>query len=171
MKKLTCLLLFCILIVTAPASAQSSEHDLATIDGVISALYESISGEKGAERDWKTFRMLFADGARLIPTGENKEGEMTYNFITPEQYIDTSGPWLVENGFFEEEIHRETQEFGHMAHIFSTYTSRNTKGGELIARGINSIQLFNDGKRWWVMTIYWGNESPENPIPDQYDKQ
>jgi imidazolonepropionase-like amidohydrolase len=147
----------------------STDHDLTTIDGIINALYASISGEKGVERDWKTFRMLFKEDAKLIPAGINEQGDATIRYWTPEDYIEQSGPWLVENGFIEEEIHRETDRFDPIAHVFSTYTSRNTKGGELIARGINSIQLLNDGKRWWVVNIYWAGESEERPVPKEYD--
>jgi hypothetical protein len=35
-------------------------------------------------------------------------------------------------------------------------------------RGINSFQLFNDGKRWWILSIYWQHESAEHGIPQQY---
>jgi hypothetical protein len=38
-------------------------------------------------------------------------------------------------------------------------------------RGINSIQLFNDGKRWWIVNIYWQQESAENRIPEKYLKE
>ncbi len=158
-----------------PAQAQPSAsdvpYDLTTIDGTIEALYASISGEKGEERDWKTFRALFADNAQLIPTGISPEGDLRYRHMSPEDYISNSGPWLVENGFIEAEIHRETDRFDPIAHVFSTYISRNTAGGEIIDRGINSIQLFNDGKRWWVMSIYWAGEREDNPIPKQYEAQ
>lgn len=158
-----------------PAQAQPStnnvSYDLTTIDGTIEALYASISGEKGEERDWETFRTLFADNAQLIPTGISPEGNLRYRHMSPEDYINNSGPWLVENGFIEAEIHRETDRFDPIAHVFSTYISRNTAGGEIIDRGINSIQLFNDGERWWVMSIYWTGEREDNPIPEQYDAQ
>lgn len=153
----------------AQPNESNSEYDLTTIDGTIEALYASISGEKGEARDWKTFRMLFADGAKLIPAGISPEGSFRYRYLSPEDYIQNSGPWLVENGFIEEEIHRETDRFEPIAHVFSTYTSRNTAGGEIIARGINSIQLFHDGDRWWVMSVYWAGERENHPIPAEYD--
>ena len=42
--------------------------------------------------------------------------------------------------------------------------------GYLPARWRNIIQLFNDGKRWWVVNIYRQQESAENPIPQKYRK-
>ena len=35
-------------------------------------------------------------------------------------------------------------------------------------RGINSMQLMNDGVRWWIINIYWMQESKDNPIPERY---
>jgi hypothetical protein len=35
-------------------------------------------------------------------------------------------------------------------------------------RGINSFQLWNDGKRWWVITIFWQSENKDQPIPEKY---
>lgn len=166
---ISCVVLLAFLTFEAKAQSEQTKYDLSTIDGTIEALYASISGEKGVERDWETFRLLFTEDTKLIPAGVTPDGNMNYRYMTPKDYMQNSGPWLVENGFFEEEIHRETDRFGPIAHVFSTYTSRNTKGGELIARGINSIQLFNDGSRWWVMTIYWTGESENNPIPGKYD--
>jgi len=173
MKTISLLFSLLLMLMTGNTNAQpnNSDPDFSTIDGTIEALYGSISGEKGEARDWKTFRKLFADGAKLIPAESNPEGKVSTRYMTPEDYIQNSGPWLVENGFIEEEIHRETDRFGPIAHIFSTYTSKNTEGGEIIARGINSIQLLHDGKRWWVVNIYWTGENDANPIPDAYDAQ
>lgn len=155
----------------APGQSTPTPYDLSTIDGVLEALYSSISGEKGEERDWDTFRQLFTEDARLIPTGQNEEGKFTSRSLTPEDYIKQSGPYLVENGFIEEEIHRSTDRFDPIAQVFSTYTSRNTRGGPIIARGMNSIQLLNDGSRWWVVTIYWASEGEGRPIPEEYDNR
>lgn len=163
MKKIIFLVLLIFVFNSVSTVAQPSKYDLTEIDGIIEALYASISGEKGEARDWETFRTLFVDGAKLIPTGKDQQGDLRHSFMTPQQYIENSGPWLVENGFIEAEINRETDRFGHIAHIFSTYTSQNTVGGPLIARGINSIQLFNDGERWWVVNIYWASEGESYP--------
>jgi len=35
-------------------------------------------------------------------------------------------------------------------------------------RGINSIQLFNDGTRWWIVSVYWQAETPTLPLPPEY---
>ena len=89
--------------------------------------------------------------------------------MTPEDYIKSSGKWLYDNGFHEKEINRQVQTFGNITQVFSTYESyRNKDDKKPFMRGINSIQLMNDGKRWWIINIYWMRESEEHPIPKQY---
>ncbi|MDT0551825.1 hypothetical protein [Urechidicola vernalis] len=149
--------------------AQENKQDNTTIDNLISNLYGVISGEKGEARDWDAFNNLYYQNARLIPSGKNKDGITGARYMTPQDYIDGSGKWLVENGFHEIEISREVQQFGTVAHVFSTYEAKKSKSDtEPFMRGINSIQLLNDGTRWWILNIYWTQESEENPIPEKY---
>lgn len=140
-----------------------------SIDKIVSTLYDVISGEKGEERNWELFRYLYKDGADMIPSGLSKSGEYRLRYSDPEDYIKTSGPWLLENGFYEEEIHREVHQFGNIAHVFSTYQCfHSKKDKEPFMRGINSIQLIYDNSRWWVVNIFWAQESEENPIPEEF---
>lgn len=142
-----------------------------TLDSTIETLYSVISGEKGEERDWDLFRYLFTPDAKLMPSGKNQEGELSLRYWSVEQYIEQAGSYLVENGFYEKEIFRVEETFGTMTHLFSTYESyRSSKDEKPFTRGINSIQLMNDGARWWVVNIYWTGETKENPIPIKYLK-
>tara|TARA_R110000823_G_scaffold281301_1_gene399543 strand:- start:125 stop:655 length:531 start_codon:yes stop_codon:yes gene_type:complete len=171
--KNTAILIIAILSISTIVKAQSSEQKylikVQTLDSTIETLYGVISGEKGQERDWELFRYLFHPDAKLIPTGKNQAGEIGATFMTPDAYITRAGKMLVETGFFEKEIHRSVDTFGTITQIFSTYNSYNSESMDKpFARGINSIQLLNDGKRWWIINIYWMQESPENPIPEKY---
>ncbi len=153
-------------------SAQQDEYlsKVKTLDSTIETLYGVISGDKGVKRDWDLFRFLFVDEAKLIPT-RLIEDKPALTFLTPDGYVERSGAWLEENGFFEKEITRKVETFGTITHVFSTYASfRTSQDTEPFARGINSIQLMNDGNRWWILTIYWLNESEEHPIPASYLK-
>ncbi|HKP36006.1 MAG TPA: hypothetical protein VJT71_04040 [Pyrinomonadaceae bacterium] len=153
----------------SPAIPAADPKDVATMDAIVAAVYDVISGPAGQKRNWDRFRSLFAPGARLIPTGRRPTGEVGARVITPEEYIQRSSPLLEQNGFFEREISRRTERFGNIAHIFSTYDSRHKADDEKpFARGINSIQLMNDGKRWWVVTIFWFGEDEKNPLPAEY---
>lgn len=160
----------CLLLLPSGSRAQNDyAADSESIDNIIAALYDAISGEKGVVRDWVRFKNLFIDDARLMPSGKNKEGKIGYRVMTPDDYIENAGKWLLENGFFEAEISRKTEVYGSMAHVFSSYESRHSAADEKpFARGINSIQLLHDGSRWKVVSIYWLGETPDNLLPDKY---
>jgi hypothetical protein len=146
--------------------------DASSIDAIINAAYEGISGPAGQQRDWDRQRALFWPGARLIPTAM-KAGDNETNpepqFLNHEGYIARVEPYFRENGFYETEVARRTEQFGQIAHAWSTYESRHSpEDAEPFMRGINSFQLFHDGKRWWIVNIYWQHESAEHPLPQLY---
>ena len=151
----------------------SKPADVESIDGIIAALYDVISGPAGQKRDWARFHNLFAPGARLIPVvRRGGDGSRLLRVLTPEEYAAQVGPQLEAGGFFEREIGREMHTFGAIAQVFSAYDSkRQPNDMQPFARGINSIQLANDGKRWWVVTVFWDSERPDQPIPERYLKK
>lgn len=150
-----------------PATPEARPDDVASIDAILDAVYESISGPAGP-RDWNRFRSLFLPGARLIPTGRTAAGVPTTQVWTPDEYAERVTPFFNENPFHEVEASRIVEEFGSIAHVFSTYESRRDPAEAPFQRGINSIQLFNDGSRWWIVTIFWDAERDGNPIPAKY---
>jgi hypothetical protein len=150
----------------------TNSADAASIDAIINASYKTISGPAGQKRDWDRQRALFFPGARLIPTavrpGENESG-LAPQILDVEQYIARVEPLFREKGFYETEVSRRTEEFGRIAHVWSTYESRyRTDDPEPFMRGINSFQLFHDGTRWWILNIYWQHESAAYPLPENY---
>jgi hypothetical protein len=140
------------------------------MDSIIAALYDVISGPAG-KRDWDRMRSLFVPGARLIPTGPRPTGGYGARVGDVEDFISRSAPFLESQGFFEKEIARKTDTFGNIAHVFSTYESKHKADDpKPFARGINSIHLMNDGKRWWIVTVFWQGEDEKNPLPEKYLK-
>jgi hypothetical protein len=86
-----------------------------------------------------------------------------------EEFIRSAGEFFAANGFYEWEVARTAERFGNVAHAMSTYETRwSADDAEPFMRGINSIQLLEQGGRWWVVTIFWDNEGPDKPIPDRY---
>ena len=144
--------------------------DVASIDAIITAAYDGISGPAGKKRDWDRERSLYYPGARLIPTAKPAEnGDLAPQMLDVDGFIARVEPYFAEHGFYEKEIARRTEQFGHIAHVWSTYESRhNPDDPEPFTRGINSIQLFHDGSRWWIVTIYWQQENAAHPIPEKY---
>jgi hypothetical protein len=157
---------------TTTTPGLANPKDVESEDAIIAALYQSISGPACQHRDWERFKSLFIPGARLIPTGLNRDRKTTARVETPDEYAAQAKGPLEDNGFFEHEVARTGEVFGGIAHAFSTYESRRQANDDKpFARGINSIQLLNDGTRWWVVTVYWQAERPDSPIPAQYLKK
>lgn len=144
--------------------------DVESPDAIVAAVYESISGDAGEARDWDRLRSLFVDGARLVPSGRRPDGGAGHRILTVEEYIEGAAQAFAESGFFETEIHAVTERYGDIAHVFSTYESRRAEDdAEPFQRGINSIQLWHDGERWWIVTILWHAEHDGAPIPERYE--
>lgn len=140
-----------------------------SLDNILETLYAVISGDAGEERDWVLFKHLFTENAHLIPISNDNQGKLTPIFLSPEDYVDRSGEFLVKNGFFEKELYRVTESYGALTHVFSTYEAfRSSNDDTPFMRGINSIQLLNDGNRWWITNIQWFRESEDHPLPAKY---
>jgi hypothetical protein len=162
-------LFFIALLPLLTQAQQDYSKDVQSVDAIIAALYEVISGDPGAPRDWERFKYLFTADARLIPTGKNAEGKVTYRTMSPDDYVQMFTN-RINTGFFEWELHRITEEYGTITHVFSTYVTKEKKDGPVTNRGINSIQLLKDNDRYLIMNIFWCPESAGFPLPDKYLK-
>ena len=172
------LLSFVGLLTIAAASAQdrpaADPADVESIDAIMTAVYDVISGEATDDRDWDRFLSLMHPEARLIPTGSTQEGEPVATVLSADDYVERAArtfrdaPIFQGEGFYEIEAARRTERYGTIAHVWSTYESRLDPAREPFARGINSFQLFWDGERWHVLTIFWHQETEDTPIPAPY---
>jgi hypothetical protein len=154
----------------APASNyQARSADVESVDGIVAALYDVISGPAGKPRDWDRMRSLFAPEGRLMAVGARPDGSFVLRGMGVEDYIARNTKAFASMGFFEREAARTTETFGQIVHVFSTYESRHAAGdAKPFQRGINSIQLYNDGKRWWVVNVLWRAEDERLPLPERY---
>lgn len=146
---------------------QTEQPDVTSIDAIIKTVYESITFREGKKPDLDKFRSLFITNAlfiRITPDGVNKMdlGAFISSFSNR---IDTGAM----KSFSESEISCKTHSYGSIAQVWSTYKKGiNTEDPVSFGRGINCIQLFNDGKRWWITSIIWQDETNDNPIPEKY---
>ena len=156
-----------------PPQPMADPADVESIDAIVTAVYEAISGDAGVERDWDRFRSLFLPQARLMPVssqhGENGRRSSVAS-ITPDEFAANGSSSFAEQGFYEIEIGSVTEQYGDIAHRFSSYASFRTDDPdeEPFNRGINSFQLLYDGERWWVLSIFWQHEPDAGPIPAEY---
>ena len=142
-------------------------EDVGSIDGMVKAYYGVITGPPGRPREWSRDRTLYIPDLRFVAMEVDDAGKPVARIMSHQQFVDASDGRMVREGFDEREIHRVTQRFGNIAHVFSTYETRRTPDGPIIGRGINSIELFWDGKRWWIASAIWDEERPGNPIPKE----
>ena len=66
----------------------------------------------------------------------------------------------------EKQLKFHIERYSNIAHLWSSYVLYSD--GKQVARGINSIQLFFDGTRWWTVSIFWDSERPGQAIPEEY---
>jgi hypothetical protein len=131
------------------------ESDVSTLDGILHALYEVLSGPAGKPRDWERYRTLFVVGARLMPVVAVVGEKPHVRQLTLDDYIRRVEPIFTVEDFWERETSRQTETFGRIAHVLSTYESLRDPNKAPFERGVNSMQLFYDDLRWWVVSIMW----------------
>ena len=141
--------------------------DVKSPDALIHAVYDVISGPAG-NRDWNRFRSLFVPQARLTKAAEAADASAVVRLLTVDDFVTIAGKAVKDEAFFESPIVTRTSIYGHEAQAFSSYESRHAPGEKPFQRGINSFQLLNDGKRWWVLSILWDQERPNNPLPPEF---
>jgi hypothetical protein len=151
----------------APAAPSARPGDVDSLDHIMAAVYDVISGPAGT-RDWDRFKSLFYPGARLIPTWRDDKGKLNCRDMSADDYATMGAGYFAKNAFFETSVANRIEMWDHMAHVWSTYESRRAKAEKPFARGINSFQLYFDGNRWWVQTIMWEEEDSSHLLPEKY---
>lgn len=142
--------------------------DVQSIDGIVAALYDVISGGIGQPRDWNRMRSLFIPEARIMAIGPKRDSkDLGLRILSLSDYIANSGPILVETGFREKELSRKTEHWGELAQVFTTYETTMDKN-KVTQRGINSVQLMHDGTRWWIISLLFEAERAQLSLPDTY---
>jgi hypothetical protein len=157
---------------TASATVAARPADVASADAIIAALYDANTVMVDRKQDADRFRSLFVPGARLMPTAGPPQGggSALIRVQTVDDYVRQASSGPPRHGFSEREIARTSEAFGNIMQVFSTYESHRDSTDAHPGRGINSIQLFNDGTRWWVVGVLWDNERPDKPIPPAFLK-
>jgi hypothetical protein len=148
-----------------PQATVPSCPSTATLDQLILAIDSAVSGP--ANKDRTCFRQLFVPDARLSPMHKLPDGGFAPRILTVDDWIDAVAKRGSET-FYEKQVKVKTESYGHFAHLWSTYETRNDPAGKPLDRGINSIQAVFDGQRWRVISIVWEAESTAGPVPEKY---
>jgi len=143
--------------------------DTHSIEAIVHAMYDVISGPAGMARDWDRLRSLLFPGARLVRTSIGPDGRSRAQAMDARAYEEDTTDYFRREPFYEIEVARRIERFGNIAHVLSVYEARHAPGEtHPFKRGINSLQLFHDGQRWWVVSVLWDNERDDNPISREY---
>jgi hypothetical protein len=131
------------------------KSDVSTLDGILHALYEVLSGPVAQPRDWERYRSLFIDDARMIVVVAVAGEQPRVRQLSVEDYIQRVEPIFAVEAFWERETSRQPETVGRIAHVLSRYESLRDPNGPPFEHGANSMQLFYDDSRWWVVSVMW----------------
>ncbi len=145
------------------------KEDVTTLAGIMKASYEVVSGPAGTPRQWE--RDLSLHDPNAIYSFPNKvNGEIKQITMTLKEFHKETDDLTASTDFYENEINREVRIFGNVAHVWSTYETRLVKDGPVVRRGINSIQLYYQNDRWWIVSWTFDGERENNKIPKTFDR-
>jgi hypothetical protein len=147
---------------------EARPDDVSTIEGIVKASYETISGGVGVPRQWGRDESLFDRNVRFVALERDpKSGAIVATITTHQEFVDTTDASLVKEGFTERELGHKIVRYGNVATVLSSYEGNNVSTGKVVTRGVNIFQLYYDGKRWWILSMVWDVETPANPIPPE----
>jgi uncharacterized protein (TIGR02246 family) len=158
--------LLLLLAAASPAPAQRAD-DLTTIDGLMRAYYDVISGPAGTAPDQKRDESLHLPGARVGMSRATADGGSAIDMTTLAGFYEKFGG-VRKEPFYEWELHRGTRQFGNVAHLWSTHAIGAAPGGPIQRRGVTSLQLYFDGTRWWITSWITDEETASRPIPAEF---
>lgn len=145
--------------------------DVESVNAIIKTMYSCVSFPPGGQPNYTKLQTLFHPQAIVVPARTGHDSAIIVQSV--ELFINQSRGYIISTGleregFYEREIARRTESFGSIVQVFSTYESLHRPGDAVpIQRGINSIQLVKDGKRWWILSIIWEMEREGNPLPPE----
>ena len=174
MKLYTIILLIALLFAQFVVSGQQKTafgDDVNTLDGIMKAYYDAVTVKKGEKISYERDSLLHAPNALVGIARKDNNGKVNLKLIPLKQFHKNSDAMLEKDGFYEKEIGRKVENFGAIYHVWSTYEAKNIENGPVLERGINSIQLYFDGTRFWILSWIFDNESNGQRIPKKYLKK
>ncbi|WP_144409262.1 hypothetical protein [Pseudoxanthomonas suwonensis] len=146
-------------------TANASPRDWESPEAIVHALYEVISADAGAGRDWDRYRALFLEGARMSVAVDSAIGSGIMG-MDPEELIAHTESAYTATGFHEIPLVTRVEQHGGLASVMSSFEIRLRRNDDKpLMRGLNHFQLLNDGERWWIVSNVGVIETPASPLP------
>ena len=143
-------------------------EDVSTIDGMVRAYFEVVSGPAGKDREWGRDATLYVPGMRFLIFREGQSGNTAVRALTHQEFVDESETERAGGAFYEREIHRIAHRAGNVAHVLSTAEQRDSPDGPAVGRSVDSIEMYWDGSRWWITNANIWEESKAHPLPKEF---
>jgi hypothetical protein len=141
-------------------------EDVSSIESIVKADYESISGGVGVARQWARDLTLYDPNARSFEASTDpKTHAVTTWTPTSQEYTDATDAQFVHSGFSEHEVAHKIYRYGNVATDFSSYEGKLATSDKLASQGVNIYQLYFDGKRWWISAVSWDGNLDPHTIP------
>ena len=134
-----------LMLISLLVSMQSYADDTSSIDNIVNAYYEIVSGPEGFIYDGDRDTNIHANGALI--TKVFPDGSFQRHDLSAEQAI-ISVPY--DQAFFETEVDRRIEQYGNIAHVWSEFEMRTSPEAEPYSGGFNSISLYFKDDRWWI---------------------
>lgn len=151
-----------------PLVATAGEKDWQSPEAIVRALYEVISADAGAKRDWDRYRALFIDDARMSVSIKSKVAQGIVGMGTEELIAQTDSAYG-STGFHEIPLVTRVEKHGLLASVMSSFEVRLRRSDEKpLMRGLNHFQLLNDGERWWIVSNIGVVETEAAPLPAEF---
>jgi hypothetical protein len=147
---------------------EARAEDVSSIDGIIEAYDQVVSGPAGQPRDWGRDATLYIPGVRFVVFGKDRNGKTTAESMTHQEFVDASDRAMVTKGFYEREIHRIVHRGGDVAHVLSTAENSLSPNGPAQGHSIDSLELYWDGRRWWVASANVWELSSGESLPAEF---
>lgn len=138
-----------------------------SIEQIIGYYYSAVSGPSG-KRDWERLKSICLESAKFNAVGITAQGTNVFHPQTLKEYCQHMDSYITKFGFYQTEIYYEIKLYSSIAHVFSTYESRNTPKGDIMDRGVFSFQLIKTDTEWKIANIMWNSETSASPIPDKF---
>ena len=162
-------ILFFVLIAKSQNNSNGYSANVHTIDSIVSSIYQVVSGAKGEARDWALHKTIFHPEGQIISNYVNEKGEYQVLFLSVDEYMEKYKDYFKNMNLYEKDSNRVIEINNNMAHVFSTFESYKSPHDSIPYKiGTASIQLYNDGNRWYVLNMYYKNETKKDKVPKKY---
>jgi hypothetical protein len=142
--------------------------DVSSLDGIIKAYFEVVSGPAGKPREWGRDATLYIPNVRFVIVKEDAKGKTAALSMTHQEFVDDSEAARGGKAFYEREIHRIVHRAGNMAYVLSTAEQSASANGPALGHSIDSLDLYWDGTRWWIASANIWEVNPGHALPPEF---